>query len=175
LGHRRFSPVQIIRRKEQGLSFAWAMLPFAVPALVLAFTGFETSAPSSSGFPFPPPGLISEADWQEHFYFQSNFSATSLYDADTDMSEYEFSQDGLLAPTTNYQQPTTNSLPVPPFPLGGFLRDFDAAKQPNPVTSLGTRSTTGLADLLFTLVPLAFIIPVLVYRRKAVRSISQRH
>jgi hypothetical protein len=162
-GHRRFFPVQIISRKENGLSFAWVMLPFAVPALALAFTVFETSVSSSSGFPFPPPGLISEADWQDHFYFQSSFSDTSLYDADANMSEYEFSQDGLLSPTPHSPLPTPH---IPPFPLGGFLSDFDAGtKQPKPVAPLGSHSAAGLVDILSALVPLAFIIPALIYRR----------
>jgi hypothetical protein len=163
-GHMRFSPVRILSRKDYGLSFAWFMLPFAVPALALAFTGFETSASSSSDFPFPPPGLISESDWQDHFYFQSNFSGTSLYETDANMPEYIFSQDGLLTPDPNYQLPTTNyQMPLPPFPLGGFLSDFDAAKRPNPVAPFGTHA--GLVDLLSALVPLAFIIPALIYRR----------
>jgi hypothetical protein len=161
--HRRFSPVQTIPgRKEKRLSFASAMLPFAIPALALAFTGFETSASSSSDFPFPPPGLISEADWQDHFYFQSSFSHTSLYDTDAYMPEYTFSQEGLLIPSPQSPVPSPH---IPPFPLGGFLSDFDAVKQPS-VAPLGTHSATGLVDLLSALVPLVFIIPALVYRKK---------
>jgi Ca2+/Na+ antiporter len=160
-GHRRFSPVQILSRKEHGLSFAWIMLPFAVPALVLAFTGFETASSSSSGFPFPPPGLISEADWQDHFYFQSNFSHTSLYETDARMPEYVFSQDGLLTPDPQPPVPVPH-ITVPPFPLGGFLSDFDTAT----LHQSSSRNGFAVYEFLCALVPLAFIIPAMVHRRK---------
>ena len=41
---RRFSPVRIISRGDFEFGFAWAMLPFALAALALAFVGFARPA-----------------------------------------------------------------------------------------------------------------------------------
>ena len=160
-GHRRFSPVQIISRNEYSFSFAWVMLPFIVPAFILALTGFETSS-ISSDFPFPPPDSVCEADWQNHFYYQSNFSNRTLNEAESEiyMSEYIFSQDGLLAPVPVEAEVLSGNA-FHPFPLDDFLSTYQA---------VNLRSKTGQNnfasyEILCVLVPMLFVIPALVRRR----------
>ena len=154
---RRFSPVPILSRRSSPFAFAWAMLPFAAAALVLAcadIAGSVTKPPAFSAL--PSADVVTEADYYNHYRFQSSFSFRSLYEVveHGGMAVYELSPDGLLLQHDPVEAEFSPA-DIPPFPLGDLLSFLD--------TPLRGRTNT----LLSALLPLCFIIPTLVYGRNA--------
>jgi hypothetical protein len=166
-GYRRFSPVAIIAPRPLSFCFAWAMLPFAVVALVLAVTGIAEPRPVPAGQSFlPPGGVVAEEDYQAHFLFQSAFSTRPLdtpWDASgvpSGMSGYRLAPDGLPELAGESGDLAGGLFPpgeAPAFPLGGLARELEKA---------GRRAGVGTAvpkpGLAF--LPLLFIVPCLIMR-----------
>jgi hypothetical protein len=190
---RRFTPVEIIsRRNTEKISFFPVMLPFAAMALALAFAGYAMPQPPSllsnvvniSPPPFmappsmappsmAPPSMalpedvITEADFQEHYLFQSAFSLRALgkdYEdnrAPPVIAAYELSSNGLLNPSV---LDIDEELQIPDFPLGDLLRGLSS---PLPrVVDEGNRGNSPTINLLFALLPILFILPALIYGRR---------
>ena len=164
-GRRRFSPVPILSRRSPPFAFAWAMLPFAAAALVLACVGIAGSVTRPTAFSLlPPAGAVTEADYYAHYRFQTSFSFRSLYETVSlyerpghdGVAVYEIAPDGLLLqhdPVEAEFSPES----IPSFPLGDLLLFLDTPQQ------------GGADTLLPVLLPLCFIIPALVYGRNAGR------
>jgi len=203
---RRFTPVEIISRDTESGSFFPVMLPFAVMALALAFAGFAgphtlTHGVKMSPAPFMPPpsivlppGTVTEADFQEHYIFQSAFSLRALGNNNENGGEppviagYELSSNGLLNPSAPGVE---EELPIPDFPLGDLLRGIGpdssrakdggnqgnsalAAPQPGPKgveASYRRDAVRGSPlDLFLALPPMIFILPALLYSIKKKRQ-----
>jgi len=179
---RRFTPVEIIsRRNIENNSFFPVMLPFGVMALALAFAGFVMPQPPSpqsqankSQPPFmappfmaPPAGVITEADFQEHYLFQSSFSSRALGKDYGDnrappvIAAYELSSNGLLAPGA---PAIDEEIQIPDFPLGDLLHGLSTP--PPRVVDDGNRGNSPTVNLLFSLLPMLFILPALIYGRR---------
>jgi len=171
---RRFNPVDIISRKTVSYGFFPVMLPFAAMALVLAVVGLARPQPPSSPVVnvSPPPaaqlpaGMITEADFQEHYLFQSSFSLRALGKNDEDagkpvIASYELSSNGLLAPGASA---VDEELQIPDFPLGDLLHGLSSA--PPRVVNTENRGNSPTVNLLFALLPVLFIVPALIYGRK---------
>lgn len=175
----RFMPVEILSRRKVTYNFFPVMLPFAAMALALAFAGFAKpqSAPAAPSAAPLPSGLVSEADFREHFFFQHAFSLMALgkpYAASEGLpagklpviAGYELSSNGLIDPaaTAADNEPPT----VPDFPLGGFLRALGSKSQ--------ARVKSGNAapvDLLLSLLPVLFILPAFINQKKEKRQGGQ--
>jgi hypothetical protein len=165
-----FTPVEIISRKTVSSGFFPVMLPFAAMALVLAFTGFARPQPPPSpsvnispllAAPLPP-GAVTEADFQEHYLFQSAFSFRALGEiyevgeAPPAIAGYGLSPNGLLEPVA---PGVDEELQIPDFPLSDLLRGLSSdlprvADEVNPGNS---------ADRLFALLPMIFILPAFIF------------
>jgi hypothetical protein len=163
---RRFTPVEIIsRRNTVSYGFFPVMLPFAVMALALAFVVFARPQPLSPPVvnvsPLPP-NAITEADFQEHFLFQSAFSFRALgktYEAGElpVIAGYGLSSNGLLEPSAPV---IDDELQIPDFPLGDLLRGISSDDSPR-VTDEGNRNNS--AGWLFAPLPMIFILPAFIY------------
>jgi hypothetical protein len=175
---RRFNPVEIISRKTVSYSFFPVMLPFAVMALALGFAGFARPQPLSSAamnitsptFMAPPSGTVTEADFQEHYLFQYAFSLRALGKDYEDngkpvIAAYELSSNGLLAPA---EPAIDEGLQIPDFPLGDLLRGLNTA--PPRIVDDGNRGNSAAVNLLFSLLPILFILPEFIYSRKKKRQ-----
>jgi len=162
-GYRRFKPVQIMGGRESGFRFPFAIFPFAVMAFVPAFFDIDTSVSSPANL--LPPNPVTGAEWQDHFYFQTGFSTRSLYDGayDTYMLEYTLSQDGLIIPVPDNGGTEPAKLAAPPFPLGDFLHDLEKYHR---TVNAASRRGGAVPELLYAIVPLFFIVPAFVRRRK---------
>jgi len=182
---RRFMPVEIIsRRGAENYSFFPVMLPSAVMALALAFAGFARPQPpslpvmniSTPQSMAPPAGVVTEADFQEHYLFQTSFSSRALGKNNEDaglppvIAGYGLSSNGLLEPVA---QAVDVELQIPVFPLGDLLRGLNSS--PPPVVDEGNRDNSP-HDLLFALLPLPFILPAFIYsiRKKRQGKIGAR-
>jgi hypothetical protein len=190
---RRFTPVEIISRKTVSAGFFLVMLPFAVMAMALVFADLVRPQPPSSPVmnvsppPFmapplmaPPEGAITEADFQEHYLFQTAFSLRSLgktYEAGgfpPAIAGYELSSNGLLEPQPSPQgegsplEPVApgidEEIQIPDFPLSDFLRGLNSA--PPRAADTGNHGNSAPLDWLFALLPFIFILPAFIYRRK---------
>ena len=180
---RRFNPVEIISRRTISASFFPVMLPFAVMAIALTFSGFanpRSSSPLPHEFnisppPFTalPPGAITEADFREHYLFQSAFSLRALgqpYEAGGPppvIAAYELSSGGLLAPVA----PGVDEEPeIPDFPLGELLRGLNSASSRAVVIEDHGKPL----GWLFAPLPFIFILPAIIYamifRKKETRG-----
>ena len=158
-GRRRFVPVPILSRRSDTFAFSWAMLPFAIAALVLACAGIAMPATGRAVAPLlPPSGSVTEADYYAHCRFQSMFSFTSLHETleHDGMAVYELAPDGLPAQSSSME---TGLSPagIPPFPLADLVRYLDTAG----------RGGGMMHSLLFALLPLLFVFPVLFQGRGA--------
>jgi hypothetical protein len=163
---RRFVPVEIIsRRNTVSYGFFPVMLPFAVMALALAFVGFAMPQPPSPPVvnvsPLPV-GAITEADFQEHYLFQSAFSFRALgktYEAGElpVIAGYELSSNGLLAPAA---PSIDEEIQMPDFPLGDLLRGISSDDSPHQADE-GNHSNA--ASWLFAPLPLLFILPSFIH------------
>ena len=149
----RFFPVPIFNRRSFPFTFSWAMLPFAVIALMLACAGMLVSAPEPAAAPtFPPADTVTEADYYRHFWFQSTFSFRSLYAPEQDMGTYELAPDGLLSESDMLPNDARGDVSgAPPFPLDDLLEYLSA-----PIRGRGAIHT-----LLAALLPLLFVFPIL--------------
>ena len=182
LQRRRFTPVEIISRNTVSYSFFSVMLPFAVMAIALALAGFAMPRPPSlpvmNAAPLPasplPAGAITEADFQEHYLFQSAFSFRALgktYEADElpVIAGYELSSNGLLNPVT---PDIDEELRIPDFPLGDLLRGISSSlDSPHPADE-GNHDNS--VDWLFAPLPLLFIVPAFIYSRKSRKKGTRR-
>jgi hypothetical protein len=177
LQRRHFTPVEIISRNTVHYSFFPVMLPFAVMAIALAlafaFAGFAMPQPPSlpvmnvSPQPaaLPSEGAVTEADFQEHFLFQSAFSFRALgktYEAGElpVIAAYQLSSNGLLEPAA---PDIEEELQIPDFPLGDLLRGISSGASPRVVDEVKRDNSY---DWLFAPLPMIFIIPAFVYSRK---------
>jgi hypothetical protein len=179
---RRFTPVEIIsRRNTEKNSFFPVMLPFAAMAITLAFVGFvmpQTPSSQSQVNKSPPPfiappfialpaGVITEADFQEHYLFQSAFSLRALgknYEdnrAPPVIAAYELSSSNLLAPAV---PAVDEEIQIPDFPLSDLLRGLSSP--PPRVVDEGNRGNSPTVNLLFALLPVLFIVPAFIYDRR---------
>jgi hypothetical protein len=171
LQRRRFTPVEIISRNTVSYSFFPVMLPFAVMAIALTFAGFAMPQPPSlpvmnvSPLLAAPTGAVTEADFQEHYLFQSAFSFRALgktYEAGElpVIAGYELSSNGLLDPAAPV---IDEELQIPDFPLGDLLRGISADASPRAVDEVKRDNSY---DWLFAPLPMIFILPALIYSRK---------
>jgi len=136
------------------------MLPFIILAFVPAFFDIEPSV--SSETTLLPANPVTQAEWQNHFYFQSTFSTRSLFDFSYDgyMFEYTFSEDGLIIPVPPDGETAPPELSAPPFPLRELLNDLETqSRAENTIARRAGR------EFLYPFVPLLLIIPVLFRRR----------
>jgi len=182
---RRFVPVEIISRNVPGRDFFPEMLPFAVMALILAFAGPRPSSPTvmagapavtvASGTPPAPlaapfADAVTEADFREHFLFQSAFSYRTLgdtYEAGGPppvISGYGPASNGLIEPaaTDIGEEPE-----IPDFPLEGLLRGLGSAPPRAVETEAEAEERGGYAGgRLFALLPALFILPALLVKSR---------
>jgi len=171
---RRFTPVEILSRNTVSYSFFPVMLPFAAMALALAFAGLAMPRPPSSlsqshmaNISPLPVGVVTEADFQEHYLFQSAFSLRALgkdYEdnrAPPVIAAYGLSSNGLLEPIA---PGIDEELQIPDFPLGDLLRGLSSP--PPRVVDDGDRGNSPTVNLLFALLPVLFIVPAFIYSRK---------
>ena len=176
---RRFNPVEIISRKTISYGFFPVMLPFAVMAiaLALAFAFTDHVRPQPPSAPVvnvsPPPFIpqfesaITEADFQEHYLFQSAFSLRSLgktYEAGglpPVIAGYELSSNGLLDPVA---PGIDEEIQIPDFPLGDFLRGLNSGIPR--AADTGTRGNAPALGWLFAPLPMLFILPAFIYSIK---------
>jgi hypothetical protein len=155
----RFSPVPILSRRPFPFTFSWAMLPFAVAALVLACASLVVSAPGPAAPPMlPPADTVTEADYYSHYWFQSTFSFRSLYAPEQDMGMYELAPDGLLGKSGAWRDGAwrdgaleTESPVAPPFPLDDLIQYLNTPGQ----------GRGSIHTLLAALLPLLFVFPIL--------------
>lgn len=122
--HRRFFPVTILKRHSSGLTFLWAMLPFAVSMIILTGINFVlpvSTVPSSSLA--PSSVIITEEDYYAHCRFQSVFSRRPLYEPDSanGINVFVMGSDGLLEFAFQEEDPL---IAMPPFPLSNFFNSF---------------------------------------------------
>jgi hypothetical protein len=158
----RFIPVEIIRSKTSNQVFFTMMLPFAIMAIALASAGFARprTAPSPVVISPLPPWVITEADFREHFLFQSAFSFRALgktYNANGSfpvIADYELSSNGLLDPGAPV---VYEELQIPDFPLGDLLLGLGSGSQS--ALERGNRGNLAFVDLLSALLPMLFILP----------------
>jgi hypothetical protein len=157
-GHRRFSPIPILRRRSLNYAFAWAMLPFAVIALILVFLFVPPSAQADRSW-LPPADTVTEADYYSHIIFQSTFSLRPLHEArplQTDgqlySSNYGVAPDGLPDKIDDFETFSLDG--IPPFPLGDLILYLDTADS----VQLGFT----MPGLLSALLPLLFIFFALI-------------
>jgi len=169
---RRFTPVEIISRNTANWGFFPVMLPFAAMALALALAGFARPHPAASppvNVSPLPAGLITEADFQEHYLFQSSFSFRAMGKKDEALppviAAYELSSNGLLAPAV----PGVNEeLQIPDFPLGDLLRGI-SPDSPRAIDA-ENHVTSSPVDLILALPPVIFILPAFLYSIKKKRQ-----
>jgi hypothetical protein len=172
-GHVPFVPVPILRL-SRGAGFtamgkaAGPMLPFALAALTAALVGplFSGAAGGSPAAPmaFSGAALIGEAEYRAHAAFQSSFSRRPLggegRDAppETFFPSFERDPDGLISPVA--PQPAL-AVDFPPFPLKALM-DFIRSGEGNAAAPGGF-----IPALLAALIPLLFVIPAFLPRRRA--------
>jgi hypothetical protein len=165
----RFSPVPIFGRPSFSFAFSWVMLPFTAIALVLVII----STPVPAGFSFlPPADAVTEADYYDHYLFQSTFSLRPLREvrplhevAPNDeasfplMSVYELAPDGLPHAVRSVSEESLIDT-IPPFPLAGLIHYLNTETAVSPDTvSAPNRSTH---ERMSALLPLLFIVPALI-------------
>ena len=166
----RFTPVEIISRKTVSSGFFPVMLPFAAMALALAFTNFARPQP----LPSPvvnvsplPPGAVTEADFQEHYLFQSAFSFRALGETYEDgrpaITGYGLSSSGLLDPVA---PGVDEELQIPDFPLSDLLRGL-SSDLPRVADEVNPGNST---DRLFASLPMLFILPAFIHSIKRKRQ-----
>jgi len=161
---RRFSPVSIFIRRAYTFAFSWAMLPFAVIALVLAAAGlFVSGAETAAPVTLPSAGTITEADYYSHYWFQSTFSFRSLHVPEQDMGIYQLASDGLLGKTDD--DAAAEAPDVPPFPLDDLVQYLSAPG----------RGGSALYALLAALLPLLFVFPILFRRTPDTLLLNQAY
>jgi hypothetical protein len=150
------------------------MLPFAAAALILACVTLAASVSSPrSPSVVPSVAALTEADYISHCLFQATFSQRPLHRANASgadsaeagresggMGYYELDPDGLLIQTADSEPSmyaTTESLlaAIPPFPLADFFMNINTSDK-----------ASGLHNLLLTLIPFIFIVPLLKMRKK---------
>jgi hypothetical protein len=126
---RRFSPVNILRRRSFFFTFSWAVIPFAAVGLVLACV--EMIKPvSGPEFSFlPPSAAVIETDYQAHYLFQSTFSYRSLHDPLGGGRMNVFEVNGGLPVQNGSLETDLSPAVVPPFPLADFVRFLNTAKR----------------------------------------------
>lgn len=170
---RRFTPVDIIRRNTASWGFFPVMLPFAVMAIALALVGFAMPQPPSSpaaNISPLPVGSITEADFQQHFLFQSAFSFRALgktYETGAlppVIAGYQLSSNGLLDPSP---PDIEEELSVPDFPLGDLLLGISPDDSP---AAPNERNNGNSAGWLFAPLPMLFILPAFVYNVRKKRQ-----
>jgi len=159
----RFIPVEIISRKTVSSGFFPVMLPFAAMALALAFTGFARPQPPPSpmvNVSLPPPGAVTEADFQEHYLFQSAFSFRALGETHEAgrpaIAGYGLSSNGLLDPVA---PGIDEELQIPDFPLSDLLHGLSSVP-PRVADEINHGNST---DRLFALLPVIFILPAFIF------------
>jgi hypothetical protein len=165
LEHQRFSPVLILKPYSFNFAFSWAMLPFAAVSLVLTCAGITFSLSGSTVFPLlPSVGAVTEADYNDHYRFQSTFSQRSLHAAEVSdgMGVYEFAPDGLPDQISGGDKKEASPVNAPPFPLNDFLGHL----------SVSGHSRAVAYELLSVLLPLFFVFPILFHGRNA---LGQQH
>ena len=144
------------------------MLPFGVMAILLAFAGLAMPQAPSSPSPVInisplPAGAITEADFQEHFQFQSAFSFRPLgktYEAGElpVIASYVLSSNGLIEPSA---PDIDEELQIPDFPLRDLLLGISTNDNvPHPVE---VENRGNSANWLFAPLPMIFILPALIY------------
>jgi hypothetical protein len=153
----RFSPVLILKPPVSGSGFSWAMLPFAAAAAILAIAALASFHSGAAAPPILPVAAASEEDYLAHYLFQSTFSVRPLYSGDLSeaMGVFGLAPDGLLAPIPAEQYPSLDGMP--PFPLKDFLHYLDSEAP----------AADSVYSLLFALLPLFFIVPAFIKRRKS--------
>jgi len=174
--NRRFIPVEIIsRRNTENYGFFTVMLPFTVMALALAFAGFAMPKPPSlpvvnvspQTFLAMPEVMITEADFQEHYLFQTAFSFRALGKTDEAgeapvgeapaIAGYELSSDGLLTPGA---PSVGGEIQIPDFPLRDFLKRISSDPSPRVADEVKRDNSY---DWLFTPLPMIFILPAFIH------------
>jgi hypothetical protein len=157
-GRRRFSPIPIMRRRSLNYAFAWAMLPFAVIALVLVFLFVPPSAPADRSW-LPPADTVTEEDYYSHIFFQSTFSLRPLHEAGYFQADRQLYSDIFIIDPDGLPGQIGGIEPflledIPPFPLGDLIRYLDAADT--------VRLDFTMPGLLSALLPLLFIVFALI-------------
>jgi hypothetical protein len=176
-GHQRFSPVMILNRKIIRFDFAWAMIPFTISALVLAFAGIVMpGAPAIiTDVSLLPSGIqITEADYHSHYLFQSTFSVRPLHrqTASAGMSSFRLASDGLPELFELSDEALVADTDIPPFPLTHLLQELNREK-----TNIVKRSARNsmVPEIVLVLLPLFFIIPCLIRRSYSGNLIHNSH
>jgi hypothetical protein len=178
----RFSPVPIFGRQRFSFTFSWVMLPFTVIALALVIISPPVSAPTGFSFALPA-GAVTEADYYNHYLFQSTFSLRPLrevrplhetapyggYDQFSPMSVYELAPDGLPYAVKDGSASGESLIDsIPPFPLAELMRYLNAEPARSPDTAhhsmAGPYNTPKQRshERLSALLPLLFIVPALI-------------
>ena len=153
---RRFTPVQIIRRRAADFSFSVCILPFAIAALVvlLLTPQIPASFVSDSRFDY----IITEQDYHEHVAFQASFSKRRLGNHHSSFNVYKFGDDGLLTvDRTQSAKPVINFSYFPPFPLQHLMEFFYNVNNSGKIDSAGNRGR--ITEYISLLILFLFVIP----------------
>ena len=180
--HIRFTPV-LIARPSLAAGFsgdgkaALPMLPFALAGLLAALLTVRAAGVRSGSWTaaFTAPPLVTEEDYRSHAALQASFSLRPLgREAAGDRGPYpayELGPDGLVSPAyRTAAMPSADAQEESPFPLKqlmDFLSAGGVKGQSPAATDGGTIPGGGAGDLAPALVPLLFIIPGILPRRRA--------
>jgi hypothetical protein len=180
--HIRFAPVLIARPSlSAGFSnagkTALPMLPFALAGLLAALLAAHAGGVRFEGGSavFTAPSLVTEEDYRSHAALQASFSLRPLgREAAGDRSgpypAYELGPDGLVSPVyKTAAEPSAGAQEESPFPLKQLM-DFLSAggmQDGSPAALDGGILSGGAGELEPALVPLLFIIPGILPRRRA--------
>jgi hypothetical protein len=168
---KRFNPVQILDNGTVTYSYSLVMIPFAIIALVFMFTGFAMPVTKAENIHPLPSGIITEADYNNHVFFQSTFSLRVLGRPDTlqgvmpVIAGYELGHDGLPSPVTGNMDNKLSQHNIPDFHLAALLGDLELQSQT--AENEKKQASFVLHDLFSALLPLFFIFPAFMYWKKA--------
>jgi len=161
-GHRRFTPVLIMRRRFVDFSFSLYMLPFTAAAFFVMIISVYFSGDYMSDRKFET--IIEEQDYYAHLAFQSGFSTRRLGERqDFSYSFYFFDEDGLpsVDGRSSGAEQAFNVNDFPAFPLRHLMDFFQSVN--NGGKSDG-KDKSGLRELPVLAILLLFAIPLFIKR-----------
>ena len=165
-GHRRFTPVLIMRRRFVDFTFSVCMLPFTAAAFFAMFLTPYISGAYTSGGNFD--AVIEEQDYYAHLAFQSGFSTRQLGAGPVSgYPAYVPDEDGLPSPDEKQgAERAFNIDDFPAFPLGHLMDFFRGV---NSGGKAGGGNSGGFPEMPVMAVLLLFAIPLFI-KRKDIRS-----
>jgi len=160
-GHKRFTPVLIMRKRTVDLSFSYCMLPFTAAAFVAAFLSVYISGAYASESKFE--SIIEEQDYYAHLAFQSGFSTRRLGEMQNfSYPIYFFDKDGLPSvDEASGAEQVFNADDFPAFPLRRLMDFFQSVNEGGKADG---KNKTGLKEIPVLAILLLFAIPLFIKR-----------